>query len=108
MAPKPCLVCGTPSDQGRCLRHRKHTTKNYAAPYDAQHTKLKKRTVAAWVRIYGWTCPGYHRPAHRVGEGGLEGDHIIPRALRPDLAYEPSNYGVLCRSCNARKGKKTN
>lgn len=75
-------------------------------PYDATHLKLKKRTVAAWVRINGWVCPGYERPAHRVGVGGLEGDHIVPRALRPDLVNDPMNYSVLCRSCNAKKGKK--
>lgn len=105
MARKPCLTCGDPSDQPRCPRHTR-VKRNYSAPYDAQHLKLKKRAVAAWVRIHGWTCPGWKRPAHPIFENGLEGEHIIPRSLRPDLAYEPSNYGVLCRSCNARKGNR--
>lgn len=105
MGRKPCIVCGYPSDQARCEAHRK-SNRSLLAPLDSRHTKLKKATVAAWVRINGWVCPGFRRPAHRVGEGGLEGEHIVPRSLRPDLAYEPSNMSVLCRSCNARKGKK--
>ena len=108
MAAKPCLVCGTPSDDSRCPTHRTKTRRQGPSPYTRLHKKLKDRAVAQWVRMYGWVCPGYRIPAHPVQPGGLEGEHIIPRSLRPDLAYEPSNYAVLCRVCNSRKSDKLN
>jgi len=107
MARKPCLVCGEPSNYSRCERHSTRTTsKPGAQRYGRQHERITKQTIAAWVRIHGWVCPGWHRPAHRVGEGGLTGEHIIARSIRPDLAYEPSNYTVLCQPCNSRKGNR--
>ena len=30
-------------------------------------------------------------------------DHIIPRSKRPDLALEPTNVQVMCRTCNGTK-----
>jgi 5-methylcytosine-specific restriction protein A len=35
-------------------------------------------------------------PAHHV-------DHIEPITRRPELAFEPSNWQSLCRSCHSRK-----
>lgn len=107
MAPRPCLVCGVPSDGSRCPAHqiRPQERETYR-PYTRLHYKLKAITVQRWVARYGWVCPGYKRPAHPVRPGGLEGEHIIPRSLRPDLMYELSNYSVLCRSCNAHKGNR--
>ncbi|WP_143769462.1 HNH endonuclease [Skermania sp. ID1734] len=37
----------------------------------------------------------------------LSVDHIIPAALRPDLAYETTNLQVLCLTCNGRKDGAT-
>jgi 5-methylcytosine-specific restriction endonuclease McrA len=37
---------------------------------------------------------------------GLSGEHIIPVALRPDLAHDPANYTVLCGICNSAKGAR--
>ena len=109
MAAKPCLVCGTPSDDSRCPAHRKQQKRREGpSPYNRLHYKIKKQTVERWVRIHGWVCPGYQIPAHPVQPGGLDGEHIIPRSIRPDLAYEPSNYGVLCQACNTRKGNRLN
>ena len=108
MAAKPCLVCGTPSDDSRCPTHRKRPTRTGPSPYNRLHGRLKRQTVERWVRMYGWICPGYRIPAHPVPPGGLEGEHIIPRSVRPDLAYDPSNYSVLCHVCNVRKGNKLN
>lgn len=34
----------------------------------------------------------------------LNVDHIQPRSLRPDLAYDFNNLQVLCDDCNAGKG----
>lgn len=30
-------------------------------------------------------------------------DHIIPRKIRPDLAFDADNLQPLCRSCHGRK-----
>ncbi len=107
MAPRPCLVCGTPSEGSRCrvhqLRPQPRTTHR---PYDRLHNRLKKITVERWVARYGWVCPGYRCPPHPVRPGGLEGEHIIPRSVRPDLARELGNYSVLCRVCNARQSDR--
>lgn len=68
---------------------------------------LRRRTIATWVAENGWMCPGWRDiPAHPVAPGELVGDHIIPRKLRPDLAYEPTNYQALCGHCNRVKGTR--
>ena len=36
----------------------------------------------------------------------LHVDHIKPRSLFPELAYELSNLQVLCKSCNFGKGNR--
>lgn len=110
MALRPCLVCGTPARGPRCPAHllRPQSRVLHGTPYTRLHEKIKRQTVAAWVFRHGWVCPGYRVPPHAVRVGGLEGEHIIPHSLRPDLTYERSNYAVLCRSCNARKGNKIN
>jgi|GEM_PF-3473102 len=63
---------------------------------------LAKRTVEAWVARHGWVCPGWRRLAHAVPVGGLACDHPDPLALGGDPL--PRQPGVLCPSCNARKG----
>jgi len=64
--------------------------------------QLAKRTVQAWVKAHGWLCPGWRREAHRVKPGRLAADHPDPLALGG--APLPRQPGVLCSSCNARKG----
>jgi hypothetical protein len=36
----------------------------------------------------------------------LQVDHIKPRSKHPELALEPSNLQVLCRTCNMGKGAR--
>lgn len=102
-------MCGTPTDGSRCPPHRPRpeARRAFGNPYDRRHRRLTKATVEAWVSRYGWVCPGYRCAPHPVEPGGLEGEHIIARSVRPDLAYDLSNYGVLCRPCNSRKGNRT-
>lgn len=33
-------------------------------------------------------------------------DHIKPRRFYPELALDPENLQILCRTCNKRKGNK--
>jgi 5-methylcytosine-specific restriction endonuclease McrA len=103
MAPRPCLVCGTLTMHSRCARHRLREPQSQSAGLGSVHRKLKKTTIQRWVRTNGWVCPGWQRPAHEVPPGGLTGDHIISRKVRPDLAANPENYGVLCQRCNSKK-----
>lgn len=63
---------------------------------------LAKRTVEKWVGHHGWVCPGWRRAAHSVKPRQLAADHPVPLALGGEPL--PVNAGVLCRSCNARKG----
>src|SRR5215510_5194439 len=42
--------------------------------------------------------------AHGIVTPAQVVDHIVPRAQRPDLTWEPSNWQSLCTSChNGRK-----
>ena len=60
------------------------------------------RAIAAHVSVHGWHCPGWHRPPHPVGPGELAADHPVPLVLGGEPL--PARPGVLCASCNARKG----
>ena len=106
MALRLCLVCGTPANGSRCPVHKLRSDSRTKVPYGREHKAITARTIAAWVQQNGWVCPGFRRGWHPVPVGGLEGEHIISRHLRPDLANDPSNYSVLCRRCNARKGAR--
>ncbi|MBN1629925.1 MAG: HNH endonuclease [Thermoleophilia bacterium] len=68
-------------------------------PYNHAERKLKEETVAAWVGVHGWVCPGYRRDPHPSMD--LTADHIIPIVAGGDPL---GPMQVLCRSCNARKG----
>ena len=61
-----------------------------------------KRTAQAHVPRNGWTCPGWHHPAHAVQPGELAADHPEPLVLGGEP--RPAQPGVICSSCNARKG----
>ena len=64
--------------------------------------RLAKRTVESWVAVHGWTCPGWRREPHPVRPGELAADHPVPLVLGGEPP--PKRPGVLCASCNARKG----
>lgn len=69
----------------------------------AGHRNLSATTIATWVQEHGWLCPGWQRKAHPSKDLTL--DHLTPRAAGGATA--PANSGVLCRSCNGRKGAAT-
>jgi 5-methylcytosine-specific restriction enzyme A len=66
--------------------------------YSYAEKQRRKAVVAAHVAKYGWVCPGYGRMLHPSRD--LCADHLIPRVGGGE--YGP--LGVLCRSCNARRG----
>lgn len=108
MASRPCLICGALSADSRCGIHRTRRAgpSSHARGLDRTHERLTRQTIEAHVATYGWVCPGYGVPAHPVAPGGLTGDHVLPRSTHPELVHEPSNYAVLCRPCNGRKGAR--
>ncbi|WP_182357764.1 HNH endonuclease [Tomitella gaofuii] len=55
--------------------------------------------VESWRKFRGDWCPGFERPPHRSSD--LTADHVTPVASG-GAADGP--LGVLCRSCNSRKG----
>jgi len=64
---------------------------------------LRKAAVDAHVQAHGQWCPGHEIPAHEVAlRKDLCADHLTPVGAGGDPA---GPFGVLCRSCNARKGK---
>lgn len=34
-------------------------------------------------------------------------DHVVPRSLRPDLVWEPTNWRAAHARCNSRRGNNT-
>ena len=54
------------------------------------------------MAVHGWRCPGWHREPHPVRPGELAADHPVPLVLGGEPL--PARPGVLCASCNARKG----
>jgi 5-methylcytosine-specific restriction endonuclease McrA len=40
-------------------------------------------------------------------ENGLTIDHIVPVSKAPELAIDEFNMRIACKSCNSRKGKKS-
>ena len=96
-----CMICGEPSEQGRCPAHRLK-----AAPKRMTPQRLT-RSRAAWInlsrrlrRMQDWcSVPG-------CTSTDLTVDHIVPLAKGGD-PYALTNLQVLCRRHNAEKGDQT-
>lgn len=106
MANKPCLTCGRPSPRSRCGACAPTRTGGSKRGLDRTHYRLRRTLIDEWVATHGWICPGYQRDPHPVQVGQLSADHIKPRSLYPELMHEPSNYAILCLTCNKKKGRK--
>lgn len=63
--------------------------------------------AAAWSRA---VLERYGRACHLNLAGctviATTGDHVIPRADRPDLQYVVSNGRPACLHCNQKRGRK--
>jgi 5-methylcytosine-specific restriction protein A len=98
-ARRACSVCrqSLAADE----RHG-HEPQRKPAPASARYSwaerKRRAETVAAWVLVHGWVCPGYGVPPHPASD--LTADHLIPRSL----GGEHGPLGVACAGCNARRG----
>lgn len=85
-----CLDCGSPATGSRCVgcARRRKAWRN-------SETGRCRETVAAHRSELGNWCPGFGVPAHEASD--LTADHVV--------AGSTGRLVVLCRSCNARKGK---
>jgi 5-methylcytosine-specific restriction endonuclease McrA len=61
--------------------------------------------IDAHIARYGQVCPGYGVLPHTAIREELSVDHIIP--LADGGRNDPSNFQVLCLTCNKRKGRAT-
>ncbi len=105
---KPCLDCGTPSPESRCLRcapredRRRQQVKPTSATRTSAERRRRARTVRAWRRQHGDWCGGWgDQPPHRASD--LTADHVVAVAVSGDQA---GPLQVLCRACNAAKGSR--
>ncbi|AWZ25663.1 hypothetical protein CEJ39_17155 [Rhodococcus pyridinivorans] len=91
----------------RCPEHQRardahqRATVPTKATYNYAELKRRRATVDAWRQQHGDWCPGYQRPPHHSTQ--LSADHITPVALG---GAQDGPLGVLCISCNARKGNR--
>lgn len=97
---RPCLDCGllTRNASGRCDYHQRarERTRN-AQPHRQAYTDADYRTARRHARS------GHYGPCVTCGSwDDLTLDHVQPLILGG--RNHPSNWVVLCRSCNSRKG----
>ncbi len=106
-----CLRCGDVIPRGpRCKPcSAQYERDRYAVRgspeergYDRRWRKLRAAKIAAHLAVFGSVCPGFARPEHPVQERQLTLDHVLPR-IAGGLSVD-SNTGILCLSCNSRKG----
>lgn len=96
---KPCLICGTPSDDTRCAEHPARPVRKLNARqsgYDTAWDKLSRRARAAqpWCTDCGATSD-------------LQCDHT-PQAWARKAAGKPirlQDVDVVCGPCNRDRGK---
>jgi 5-methylcytosine-specific restriction enzyme A len=99
----PTLITGRtlcPTHQRDADAHQRATTPTKVTRTWAERNR-RARAVDAHRAQHGNWCPGYQVPAHASDQ--LTADHLTPIALggAPD-----GPLGVLCVSCNARKGAR--
>ena len=100
MAKRVCAEPGCPTlvTTGRCPAHRTPSPTTHRSWAERQR---RANTVDNWVRLHGYLCPGWGRPAHESHD--LTADHVTPVSR----GGGDGPLQVLCRACNSRRGTKT-
>ena len=90
---RPCLVCGTPSNNSRCATHTMPRHRETQRAYN----KRGWRKASAYVRAMQPYCS-------RCGsEWDLTADHVVPLARGGEEVPSLDGIDVLCRRCNSAK-----
>lgn len=110
--PRPCLnwnrcraYTTTGSRCPACTTSRETTRQQHRRarrPVPPAEVKRRRAAVAAWREQHGDVCPGWQRPPHPAAR--LSADHVIPVGAG---GSEDGPLQVLCVSCNARRGTRT-
>jgi 5-methylcytosine-specific restriction endonuclease McrA len=90
---KACVVCGTASDQARCIEHR----------YTRDRSRNARRQRQRIIERDGYQC----QHCGRLLSGGRDthADHIVPLAKQPGPRAD-HELQTLCDECNQLKGDK--
>jgi 5-methylcytosine-specific restriction protein A len=83
------------------LERRRTRSKRARRPYLNVERERRAAAVAEWVAEHGWWCPGWTVPPHESED--LTADHVEAVAAG---GAEDGPLGVLCRTCNGRKGAR--
>jgi 5-methylcytosine-specific restriction protein A len=106
---KECLDCGRLSDWSRCPEHRRARDRYRGSAasrgYDSKYRRLRAEAIKDHIARYGEVCPGYGVLPHTATKAELSVDHIQP--LADGGSRDPSNFQVLCLTCNKRKGRSS-
>lgn len=94
MAPRPCLLCGTPSTSTRCPKceatYQQARRPNFRQRgYDAEYERIRKTLLG--------------RPCHWCGAPATTADHLIP------ISKGGGNQHLVpsCAPCNYGRGNRT-
>lgn len=90
---RPCLVCGVPTQGARCDEHR--LPRAPKAPREARGYGERWRKLSKLARMLSPVC------AHCGALDDLTADHLHA----DKVALTLDDVQVLCRRCNAMKGK---
>lgn len=88
---KACVVCGNPSDQGRCPAHRINRNGS---------TRRSRKQRQRIIQRDGYQCQRCGR--YLTGRQDTHADHIVP--LANGGTWDDSNMQTLCAECNQTKG----
>lgn len=91
-----CPDCAAGVERGRTRDKRERR------PYTNAERQRRAAAVAAHVAEHGNWCPGWG-PARAHESDDLTADHLVPVAAG---GAEDGPLGVLCRTCNGRKGNR--
>jgi 5-methylcytosine-specific restriction endonuclease McrA len=80
----------------------------FAEPVNHQESGPQFYTSPRWRRLRYATLRRFDGKCITCGRSAKDGciievDHIKPRSLFPQMAFDPENLQVLCRECNGGK-----
>lgn len=104
---KPCLDCGVPNPNSRCVQcaavREQNKIRNRATAFERGYDK-------AWYKVRNkvlardkWIC--YMCNKKLIGSDATV-DHIIPITKDPSLRLDETNLAACCRQCNSKKQNK--